>query len=201
MNLEENIPLRERLLNVAEKLFLVNEYHSVSIRRIAEDAGANSAMISYYFGDKHSLYNQVIQRQYDVFSETIISAVKDDGTLDYHKLFRNCYRTMTQQPTLGPFLVRIMVYRDSPGYHYLKSLLSQGQELAWSMTHAEKQNGTMRNDLNPDVLRAVSMSLSTYPMLIQSLLRDQMPTTDFDEYLDELAAFSAKIIEYGVRPD
>ena len=51
---------RERLLQAGRHLFMRQEYHRVSIRRLAERAQVNSAMIAYYFGDKRGLFRAVL---------------------------------------------------------------------------------------------------------------------------------------------
>jgi TetR/AcrR family transcriptional regulator, regulator of cefoperazone and chloramphenicol sensitivity len=48
---------RARLLSAALRLFAEHGFAKTSIRQIAEAAGANAALISYYFGDKKGLYN------------------------------------------------------------------------------------------------------------------------------------------------
>ena len=48
---------RARLLSAALRLFAEHGFAKTSIRQIAEAAGANTALISYYFGDKKGLYN------------------------------------------------------------------------------------------------------------------------------------------------
>jgi TetR/AcrR family transcriptional regulator, regulator of cefoperazone and chloramphenicol sensitivity len=50
---------RQRLLLAALKLFAAKGFAKTSIREIAQAAGANVAAISYYFGDKESLYRAV----------------------------------------------------------------------------------------------------------------------------------------------
>jgi AcrR family transcriptional regulator len=52
---------RERLMEAATALFIQKGYRGVSIRAIAERAGSNSALISYYFGDKEGLFKQVFK--------------------------------------------------------------------------------------------------------------------------------------------
>lgn len=56
---------REKLLVAATKLFAEKGYAGVSIRQLGEEAGVNSAMISYYFGSKEGLYESVITAQYE----------------------------------------------------------------------------------------------------------------------------------------
>jgi AcrR family transcriptional regulator len=47
---------RARLLSAALRLFAENGFAKTSIRQIAEAASVNTALISYYFGDKEGLY-------------------------------------------------------------------------------------------------------------------------------------------------
>lgn len=50
-----------RLIEAATDLFIQKGYRGVSIRAIAERAETNSALISYYFGDKEGLFKQVFK--------------------------------------------------------------------------------------------------------------------------------------------
>jgi AcrR family transcriptional regulator len=52
---------RSRLLDAATLLFIEKGYRSVSIREIADRAETNSALISYYFGDKEGLFKDVFK--------------------------------------------------------------------------------------------------------------------------------------------
>ena len=44
-----------KIIETAERLFADNSYDGTSVRDIAEEAGINVAMISYYFGSKEKL--------------------------------------------------------------------------------------------------------------------------------------------------
>lgn len=52
---------RGRLLESATALFIEKGYRGVSIREIADRATTNSALISYYFGDKEGLFKEVFK--------------------------------------------------------------------------------------------------------------------------------------------
>ena len=52
---------KERLLKAAKELFVRKGFSGVSIREIAREAEANSALISYYFGDKEGLFKGVLE--------------------------------------------------------------------------------------------------------------------------------------------
>ena len=56
---------KEKLLAAATRLFAEKGFAGVSIRQLAEAAGVNSAMISYYYGGKEGLYEAVLTTQYE----------------------------------------------------------------------------------------------------------------------------------------
>lgn len=60
MPLLETKPARERLLEAAGKLFARDGYET-PVSRICAEAGANIAAVNYHFGDKRSLYGEVLR--------------------------------------------------------------------------------------------------------------------------------------------
>jgi len=63
--LETDDHTRERLLNVAERLFADRGFKDVTVREICREARANVAAVNYYFGDKFALYRDVLQSAID----------------------------------------------------------------------------------------------------------------------------------------
>lgn len=54
---------RERILDVAEKLFMAHGYDATSMRLITGAAGVNLAAVNYHFGSKESLMQEVFRRR------------------------------------------------------------------------------------------------------------------------------------------
>jgi len=54
---------RERILDVAERLFAFHGFHYTSLRRITTEAGANLAAVNYHFGSKEALLEEVFKRR------------------------------------------------------------------------------------------------------------------------------------------
>ena len=50
----------DKILQAATKLFAQDNFSAVSIKQIAAASGVNSALISYYFGGKKNLYQEVL---------------------------------------------------------------------------------------------------------------------------------------------
>jgi len=54
---------RDEILDAAEILFAEHGFEAVSVREISKAADINIAMISYYFGSKEKLYEEVVNRK------------------------------------------------------------------------------------------------------------------------------------------
>jgi AcrR family transcriptional regulator len=57
--LKPSRPVRERLLETAERLFAEHGWHAVGIRTIATEAGVSLAALNYHFGDKEKLLAEI----------------------------------------------------------------------------------------------------------------------------------------------
>jgi AcrR family transcriptional regulator len=55
-------PTREKLLDVAGRIFAERGYRAATIREICVAAGANIAAVNYHFGDKLGLYTEVVRQ-------------------------------------------------------------------------------------------------------------------------------------------
>ena len=55
----KKVPLEDKILQVAEELFMANGYDATSTTDIAKKAGCNQALIHYYFRTKENLFQQI----------------------------------------------------------------------------------------------------------------------------------------------
>lgn len=60
---------REAILDAAEMVFAENGFHGATTRAIGERAGANAALIHYYFGSKEALFESVFARRSDAIND------------------------------------------------------------------------------------------------------------------------------------
>lgn len=52
----------ETFLDAAERLLVSSGYAGISVRRLAEEAGANHGLVHYYFGSMEELFLRVLER-------------------------------------------------------------------------------------------------------------------------------------------
>lgn len=64
-------PTVNRIVEAAIPLFAIKGVSSVSVKEVAEAAGVNVALISYYFGGKDNLYAFVLEQQLSILGDTI----------------------------------------------------------------------------------------------------------------------------------
>ncbi len=75
-----------QIIIAAEKLFSIKGYDGTSVRDIAEDAGINIAMISYYFGSKEKLMQAIFEIRMGNLTEKIEDLLHNDDLSPIEKL-------------------------------------------------------------------------------------------------------------------
>jgi AcrR family transcriptional regulator len=76
-----------QLLDSAEMLFSRKGFDGTSVRDIAEAAGINTAMISYYFGSKEKLMEEIFERKSLNIREKVDNLLKDDTLDPFQKMY------------------------------------------------------------------------------------------------------------------
>jgi AcrR family transcriptional regulator len=76
-----------QLLDTAESLFSQKGFDGTSVRDIAEAAGINTAMISYYFGSKEKLMEEIFERKSLNIKEKVANLLKDVSLDPLEKMY------------------------------------------------------------------------------------------------------------------
>lgn len=83
----EKIDKRANILIAATKLFAELGYEGASTRQIAKEAGANMAMINYYFGSKEGVFMEVMTNKIGAFKEEL-NKIDNDNLTGMEKLLK-----------------------------------------------------------------------------------------------------------------
>lgn len=67
---------RERMLDAAEELFGKRGYYGVTLRDVAAQADADTALLHYYFGGKAGLFDEVVARRAQVVNEARLASLE-----------------------------------------------------------------------------------------------------------------------------
>lgn len=188
---------RERLLQAGRHLFLRQEFHRVSIRRLAERAQVNSAMIAYYFGDKRGLFQAVLYSYLDPMRTAMVARLVQTPTLTYAELFRYFFRYAPHE--LMRLIFRNALFEPDEQWRWiierlLRPLLSDVEQrfdrvLPPGILH------------RPEQARLALQSLLVFPILGQTLLESIRGGAMDDAFFDDLADFFGLLLDRAFTED
>jgi len=115
---------RDALMNAATELFAARGFDGTKVEQIADKAGANKALISYHFGGKQGLYNEILAATFTEASRRFRAIEESEAPAD--ERLREFIQTFADMATLRPALPT-MVLREvlSGGLHVDDQLLPQ----------------------------------------------------------------------------
>jgi AcrR family transcriptional regulator len=161
--------LREKLLDAAEMLFAGEGYDAVPVRRIAESAGVNPALVHYYFGTKQELLFAVIDRAVAQLSEGL-STMGEAGPERIGDIVSLLFRMVASHPALPPLITREVLLsggktREVFARDYAPRL---GGALPGLIAKAQDA-GRIGKDLDPGITTLMVLSLCLFPFIARSL--------------------------------
>lgn len=115
---------RDALMDAATELFAARGFDGTRVDQIAEQAGVNKALISYHFGGKRGLYNEILAVTFSEAHRRFKAIEESKGAAD--ERLRDFIQTFADLATLRPALPT-MVLREvlSGGLHVDEHLLPQ----------------------------------------------------------------------------
>ncbi len=154
---------RAELLEAARRLFLQNEFRAVTVRRIAEAAGVNGAMISYYFGGKRGLYQAMVE---DLADELERSLAESGGAATVEEFAAGYSRLLARNRWWPNFVVREVLFGEEETRRLTVRRL--GGALAprlLGFIEAEIAAGRYRADLDPRLALVSLVGMTAFPFL------------------------------------
>lgn len=67
---------KDRIIEVAERLFAKRGFYGVSLRDITNEAGVDVALVKYYFDNKQGLFDALLKRRADILNRERSEALK-----------------------------------------------------------------------------------------------------------------------------
>ena len=194
----EESDVRSRLLRVALHHFMNEDYHCVSMRRVAADAGSNMSMIYYYFGNKEGLFEEVLRS----WLQPLINNMKSqqaESPGSIHDFFRMYYRAALAHPRFPLLIMKTLNLSDAPGARFLcETVLERGRQSGIQWGKRMQAEGKIAPDVDLELLRIAAVSMSMMPMLIRDFLAKQFDEPIDEAFFDRLSAFYTRIMTYGI---
>ncbi len=143
------------IIEAAEALFAENGFNGTSVRDIAEKAGVNLAMISYYFGSKEKLLEALFNHKGEL-SKMKLEQILSQSLTSWEKvnLLIDLYidKVMQQQP-FHRVMAREQVLQHNPEVNAaILNMKKQNQELIARLIQEGQQNGAFRKQIDIPML-------------------------------------------------
>jgi AcrR family transcriptional regulator len=127
----EKLDKKTCILLAAEKLFSELGYEGTSTRHIAKEAGANMAMINYYFGSKDGVFMEIMSNRIKDLNSQLIS-IQEENIPVIDKFMRVIEQYVRR--VLGNISFHKMMHRElslaqrPENLNSIESLINQGIE-------------------------------------------------------------------------
>jgi len=192
-----------QIMEAAEELFAEKGFNGTSVRDIADKAGVNLAMISYYFGSKDKLLEAIFEYRGDTTKLILENLVSKSGLSSMAKmnlLIDHYLQKIESQQCFHRLMVREQSVKSSDAItQMIMKLKKQNLEVVKRLISEGQKKGEFRKHI--DVPLLMITMLGTANQLITSQhhykqlnnLQD-MPDAAFQKYLHKKLAQHLKFL-------
>ncbi|MEJ2534267.1 MAG: TetR/AcrR family transcriptional regulator [Gammaproteobacteria bacterium] len=190
--------LERKLLKAAERRFGEHGYAATSIRSIAEEAGANPALVHYYFGTKRDLLLAVLDRAFEPLAGGV-AALSSDPDAGLEQVTALLFSTLREHPALARLVVREVLlaggeFRELFIERYAPRL---GGALPPVMARL-RHEGRLRQDADPGIVALLVLSLCIFPVIARPIAEPVLGTDHSPDGLDRLRRQVDALLRRGV---
>ena len=181
---------RTALLDAAESIFARDGFSGARVDDIARAAGHNKALIFHYFGDKLGLYRALMSRTkerifvgFESAFDRFLAGEDSVSAQRMRALAAECLRVIFNYYREHPEAARIMAWEAAEGWQTFASCgpAAMGTWLArvLALVVRAQEAGTVRADLDPEILLTTMMSLPFMHMVSLPRFALVFPKSDF----------------------
>jgi AcrR family transcriptional regulator len=194
--------VRQALLAAARALFLRYGYRAVSSRQIAAAAGANTAMIRYYFGGKPGLYREMLDGVLTNMRARIDAMAAEPARVDLGEIVSAASRNWATNSWLAGLVVREVLPVDGTLRPiFLKEIAARLVPVVEAIVTREIERGRLRADLDPRLAILSIVSLSVFPFLAFQVTSRLFGVQLDEPYLSRFIAHTRDVLAHGMAAD
>ncbi|MGL5206311.1 MAG: TetR/AcrR family transcriptional regulator [Acidaminococcaceae bacterium] len=176
----------DKILQAATELFASNNFDGTSTKEIAKLSGVNSALISYYFGGKKTLYQEVLNKQATLFLD-LIEQVNKQTLSPAAKLqlyIKEVSLVQLQRPMQVNLIYRELLTPSGFCNNFVQSRLYQIHKFLFDLVSEGITYGCFKSDVQPTYAAFTIESIIVFFFLTQSYVRELGPFANENEYLE-----------------
>ena len=197
---ENAADIRERILDTAEERFARQGYAATPLREIAESVGVNQAMVHYYFGSKHDLLRQVLERTFEPLA-IAIAQMRQAGHAPVPEISRLISSTVRAHPNLPVLMVReVMLPGGAMQQPFLEDMAPRLGGALPGMLAGEQAQGRLAQDLDTGITAMLLLALSVFPYIVRDVAEPGLGIPYDEAGLNALERHIGHLLERGVSP-
>lgn len=152
-----------QIIETSERLFAQKGFDATSVRDIAEEAGVNVAMISYYFGSKEKLMEAIFEAKIGKVQMRVEALLKDESLLPFQKMYilidEHIERVMHSQHFYRIMISEQLTNKNPAILQTVKQLKVRNAELISELIKEGQQKGFFKKKV--DVVLMLNTLLGT----------------------------------------
>lgn len=167
---------KQALRQAARDLLQQKPYRSISIRELAQQAGMQSAMVSYYFGSKEGLFISLLEESGE-HRQKVFQRVAAEILQQPNQALALLVNNMIDLITSEPWLVRllqdeILTQQSELRSAFLEAVPKRLSRGLLELLETLIQHNILRPDLNPHFAAASLMSNLMFPLLAEPVMSE-----------------------------
>jgi AcrR family transcriptional regulator len=161
--------LKKQILDTAEALFSDNGYAATSIRRIADGSGVNPALVHYYFSNKKSLLQSVLDRALEPMV-LAIAEMKNGSDASPEMISSLLISMAAEHPNIPRLLIReVFLPGGEMQQHFADNMAPRLGGALPALLSREKSAGRLREDSDPAISAMLILAVSIFPFIARTL--------------------------------
>lgn len=161
--------LKKQILDTAEELFSDNGYAATSIRRIADGSAVNPALIHYYFGNKKSLLQNVLDRALEPMIAAI-AEMKNGQDASPENIACLLISMASRHPNIPRLLIReVFLPGGEMLQHFADNMAPHLGGALPALLSREKSAGRLHKDSDPAISAMLILAVSMFPFIARTL--------------------------------
>lgn len=187
----------------AEKLFAEKGFAGTSVRDIADEAGVNLAMISYYFGSKEKLLEAIFRYRGEYIKLQLENMIQNKTMSSLEKmilLMDNYINRIMQQQCFHKIMAREqMMDVGGTTTKLIRQLKKTNQDLVSQIITEGQKKGEFKKNIDIPLMMATLIGTTSHLVTTQHYYRElndlqTMPDEKFQEHLKKKLSNHLKII-------
>ena len=191
--------LKEQILDTAEELFSDKGYAATSIRRIADQSGVNPALVHYYFGQKKSLLQSVLDRALEPMSMAI-AEMKDSPEASPDVIADLLMSMAAEHPNIPRLLIREVFLPGGEMQQYFTERMAPrlGGALP-ALLNREKSAGRLHQDSDPAISAMLILAVSLFPFIARTLAEPGLGISFDEDGIKLLKQQVTQLLDRGMK--